>query len=185
MPSLHVGRTIGEHRDARVVRADGDGEALGRDRQLDPALRRRRAAAAGLRRGLNHFRDRGDAGDRFLRERADGVGHRADEAAVDVDGAAAHAGDHARFGQRASFEPREDQVALRRLHVLEHAKDVDLEVLHLGALEDRAAGADHSRLDLVDRHQAGGRRHPNPAESGQGHGQEKNPDLHGMQSFIA
>ena len=81
----------------------------------------------------------------FLRERADRVRDRADQPAVDVDRAAAHAGDDAGFGERPAFEPREDQVALRALDVAQHAEDVDLEVLQLGALEDRAADADHAR----------------------------------------
>ena len=58
--------------------------------------------------------------------------------------------------RRPAFEPREDQIALRPLDVPQHAEDVDLEVLELGALEDGAADADHARLDLVDRHQRRG-----------------------------
>ena len=89
----------------------------------------------------------------------------ADQAPVDVDRAAAHAGDDAGLGQRPAFEPRQDQIALRRLDVLQHAEDVDLEVLHLGALEDRAARADHPRLDFLDRHQAGRRRAAEPSRT--------------------
>ena len=55
--------------------------------------------------------DRRDAGDGFLRERADRIRDGADQPAVDVDRAAAHAGDDAGLGQRAALEPGEDEVA--------------------------------------------------------------------------
>ena len=54
-------------------------------------LRRRRRAATCLGGRFDHLGDRRDAGDRFLRERADRIRDRADQPAVDVDRAAAHA----------------------------------------------------------------------------------------------
>ena len=76
-----------------------------------------------------------------------------DQLPVDVDGAAAHPGDHTRVGQRAAFEACKDQVAPGTDHVLEHADDADCELVDAVALEHGPAGADHPRADLVDREQ--------------------------------
>ena len=51
------------------------------------------------------------------------------------------------LGEPGAFEPRENQVAARALDVAEHAEDLHLEILKLGALEDRSADADHARPD--------------------------------------
>ena len=77
----------------------------------------------------------------------------ADEAAVDVDRAAAHAGDDAGLGQRSALEPGQNQIAPRAHDVLDDAEDVGLEFLDLRAVEDGAADADHAGPDLGDRHQ--------------------------------
>ena len=105
---------------------------------------------AGQRRGVDHLVDRRDAGDRLLGELPERVRHGADQPAVDVDRAAAHAGDDAGVGERPAFEPRQDQVAARADDVAQHAEDVDLELVEAVALEDRAADADHARAELVD-----------------------------------
>ena len=91
-------------------------------------------------------------GNRLLGERAQRVRHGADEPAVDVDRAAAHAGDDAGVGERPAFEPRENQIAVRADDVLEHAENVDLELLDAGALEYRPADRDHAGTDFVDVH---------------------------------
>ncbi len=54
--------------------------------------------------------------------------------------------------QRSAFEPRQNQVALGADDVLDDAEDVRLELLDPGAVEDRAADADHPRPDVGDRH---------------------------------
>ena len=77
------------------------------------------------------------------------IRHGADQAAVDIDRAAAHAGDDAGVGERAALEPREDQIAARADDVAQDAKDVDLELVEPIALEYRPADADHARLQLV------------------------------------
>ena len=76
---------------------------------------------------------------------------RADQPAVDVDGAAAHPGDDAGLGERATFEPGQDQIAPRADDVAQHAEDVNLEFLQPITLEDSATDADHAGLELVDR----------------------------------
>ena len=102
--------------------------------------------------GIGHLGDRRDAGDRFLRELAELIGHGADQPAVDVDRAAAHPGDDAGLGQRAAFELGQDEVALRRHHALERADDPDGELLDGVAAEDGAPDADHAGTDLGHRH---------------------------------
>ncbi len=57
--------------------------------------------------------------------------------------------------QRAAFELGEDQVAVRADDVFEHADDVGLELLDVGAVEDGPADADHAGTDLVDAHLRG------------------------------
>ena len=111
---------------------------------------------AGERGRIGHLGDGRDAGDRFLGKTAEGVGHGADEPPVDVDRAAAHAGDDAGRGERSAFEPGEDQVALRPDDVLDDADDVRFELFDARAFEDRVADADHARPDFRDTHLRGG-----------------------------
>ncbi len=105
---------------------------------------------------IGHFGDRRNPGDRFLRKAAERVRHGADQLAVDVDRAAAHAGNHAGMGQWTAFELGENQVAVCADDVFEHADDVDLEFLDVRAVEDGPADADHPRPDVCDAHRGGG-----------------------------
>ena len=98
---------------------------------------------------------------------SDRIRDRADQPAVDVDGAAAHSLRDAGLGQARAFEPRQNQIALRSLDVAQHAENVDLEVLQVGAGEDRAADPLHARADLVDGHQRCGRRKRDAEQGGQ------------------
>ena len=152
---LHVGRARGERRQPGVGRGQRGGEALARHRQLEARLAGR--AHARHRGRVLHLLDRRDAGDRLLRERADRVGDGANQPAIDVDRAAAHALGDAGLGERPAFEPRQDQVAPGPLHVLEDAQDVDFEFLKLGPLEDRAPDPGHPGADLADGHDRGRR----------------------------
>ena len=77
-------------------------------------------ARGGARRGFfrrradgEHLLDRRDPGDGLLGE-AEAVGDGADELAVDIDGAAAHAADDAGRFEAAALEPGQDDVALGR-----------------------------------------------------------------------
>ena len=72
--------------------------------------------------------------------------------AVDVHGAAAHAGDDTGVGQRPAFEAGENQIATRADHVLEHAEDVDLELFDARAFEYRPAHGDHAGTDFIHVH---------------------------------
>ena len=95
-----------------------------------------------------HLAERRDAGDRLLAE-GPGVGDGAEQFAVDVDGAAAHAGDDAGLVEVQAGQPAKDHVAAGA-GVLEHAEDLGLEGLDLGPLHDGAAVALHAGADVVD-----------------------------------
>ena len=58
------------------------------------------------------------------------------------------------------------RLCLRPHGVLQHADDLDLELLDPAALEDGAADAHHARADLVERQHVVGARHA-------GHGQRR------------
>ena len=73
----------------------------------------------------------------FLRKLAQLIRHRAKQPAVDVHRTAAHAGNDAGLGEWSALETREDEIAARSDDVLEHADDVDLELLDLVAFETR------------------------------------------------
>ncbi len=160
---LHVGGAVGERRDPPIRRDERGRQPFTRDRQLDARLRPR--AARHLRRVL-HLGDRRNPGNRFGREGPDRVRHRADQAAVDVDRAAAHARGHSGLRERSTLEAREDEVAVRTLDVPQDPENVDLELLKIRPLEDGAPDTDHARLDLADRHQRGDSRQRYPAEDG-------------------
>ena len=61
-------------------------------------------------------------------------------------------GDDAGVGERAAFEPGQDEVAVRPDDVLEDAEDVDLEFLDARAVEHGPADADHARAGSPDPH---------------------------------
>ena len=85
--------------------------------------------------------------DRLLRER-EAVGDRAHELAVDEDGAAAHAGDHAGLRERPALEAGQDH-ALLGPDVLEHADDLDPELLDRVPSNTVRPTPDHAGPDLV------------------------------------
>ncbi|KPJ68988.1 MAG: hypothetical protein AMS14_11860 [Planctomycetes bacterium DG_20] len=97
-----------------------------------------------------HLFDGLDARNRHLRP-AERVRHRPDEAAVDVDRAAAHAGDDAALFQARAAAPADDQVALRP-ELLQDRQHLDLELDDGGGLQGGPADAGHARLDLGHRH---------------------------------
>ena len=121
-------------------------------------------------------------GDRFLGKRAERVRHGADQLAVDVDRAAAHAGDDAGLGERSAFELGEDQIAAGSDDVPKHADDVDFEFFDLVALPDGVAGGHHAGLDLVDRvvRRSGRQRH-NQQRQARKEGEKKS--LHVVESI--
>ena len=156
---LHVVGAVGERpgpreglRQRRAKRVLAE-----RHRQLDAC---RLAARSRQGRRVDHLVERGDAGDRLLRELAERVRDGADDAAVDVHRAAAHAGDDAGVGERTALEPRENQVAPRTDDVAEHAEDVDLELVEPVALEDGAPRGHHAGPEVIDREDARLRRQP-------------------------
>ena len=77
--------------------------------------------------GAQHVFDGADAGDGILGE-GEGHGDGADEFAVDVDRAAAHALHDAGMFERSAGEAGEDEGFLGA-DVVEHAEDFDLEFL--------------------------------------------------------
>ena len=110
--------------------------------------RRRRGGCSGGGGRAQHGLDGADAGDRVLGKR-EGHGDGADEFAVDVDGAAAHALHDAGVFQGSAGEAGEDEGFLGA-DVVEHAEDFDLKVLDLVAVEDGAAGAAHAGFEVLE-----------------------------------
>ena len=81
-----------------------------------------------------HLFDGPNPRDRFLGE-VECQRHRAQQASVDVNRAAAHALHDARFLQRTTGKARQDD-RLPGSHVFEHAQDFHLKILDLIALKD-------------------------------------------------
>jgi hypothetical protein len=123
---------------------------VGRGRPWTREIAGRRTRGRAVDRG-GHLGNRRDAGDRFTRKRSDGVGHGADETAVDVHRTAAHALDDAGGRERTAFELGKDQVAAGPEYVPQHADDVGAEVLDGLAGKDGPADAHHAGTDFVDR----------------------------------
>ncbi len=134
-------------------------QVFARQRILDSNAGRCRPRV-GQRRRVGHFANRCNAGNWLFRETAERVRHRADQFAVDVDGAAAHAGDHAGMRERPAFELGENQISPRPDHVLQDADDVRPEFFDMGAIEHRVSDADHAGPDVVDAHHRCGGRQP-------------------------
>ncbi len=77
--------------------------------------------------GAQHLLYRANAGDGILGERKSKC-DRSGEAAIDIDGAAAHALHHAGFFERAAGEAGEDDV-LAGSDIMKNSKDFDVESL--------------------------------------------------------
>ena len=97
---------------------------------------------------LDHGFDWLDASDGLLREReteSDGT----EQFTVDIDRAAAHTLENARFGQRTAAKPGQDD-GLLWAEILEDTEDLDLEIFDAVALEDSFANASKSGSDILD-----------------------------------
>ena len=105
---------------------------------------------------LEHLFNRRDAGDRFLAELADAIGERAEQLAVDIDRAAAHAGNHPRVFGLGADEPGEDHVLSGTEGVVQQAEDFDLHRFGLGALKDGIGDAAKAAVHLAERKNPGG-----------------------------
>ncbi len=101
---------------------------------------------------LEHLLDRGHAADRLLGEIADTEGECAHQFAVNVNRAAAHAGDHARVFGLLPAEAHQDDVALGAVDVAHDAQDLDVHRLRLHTLEYGVGDAFHARLDFAQGH---------------------------------
>jgi hypothetical protein len=128
---------------AQPLLRDWERELRTRDLRAALTIRQRRVR--------DHLFDGRDACERFLCELAERVRHRTDEAAVEVHGAATHAGDNACVCERSAFEPRKDQVASWSDAVVQDAEDVRLEFLELVTLKHCSTGRHHPWLELADR----------------------------------
>src|SRR5581483_4225776 len=87
-----------------------------------------------------------------------------------------------------AFEPGQNEVAMRADHVFEHAEDVRLELLDVGAVEHGPADADHSGTNLVDAHLRRRRREmarqkPGRAAERGGEHRGKPPVQHGLSHY--
>ncbi len=97
----------------------------------------------------DHLLDGLDSGDRLLRK-GEPQRDSAEQLAVDIDWTSAHSLHHARFGERAAAQLREDDALLWR-EVLEDTEDLDLEFLDTVAFENGPANATQARADIFER----------------------------------
>ncbi len=72
--------------------------------------------------------------------------------AVNVNRAAAHAGNHAGVFDLGAVQSRQDDVRLGSGHAAQSAQDLDIHGFRLGALEHGVGNAVHAGLDLAFRH---------------------------------
>jgi hypothetical protein len=135
---------------ARQRRAARSGGAFDRDRRGDE-----RITGRGQRTEFEHVIDRREARVAHGFKALDLVGKDADQLAVDVERAAAHAGDGAHQLDPRVGEFAEDHALARPERVAEHAGDLDREGLGVAALEDGPDLALHARLQLVQRENGG------------------------------
>ena len=104
---------------------------------------------------VEHLLDGGDAGDRLFAELANAVAERTEEAAIDVDGAAAHAGDDAGVLGLGAVEAGEDHVLAGASAPVEEAEDFDIHGLGLGAFKDGPGGAVEAAVDFREGEDSG------------------------------
>ena len=100
---------------------------------------------------LQHLIDRSHAGNRFLRELANAKRERAGELAVEVDGTAAHACNHARVLGFLPSQAHQDDVAFGAIGVLKDAQYLDIHRFGFCALEDRVRNPAHAGVNFAER----------------------------------
>jgi hypothetical protein len=103
-----------------------------------------------LRRGIQDCFDGGDASNGFLGEDAQFQRESACKFAIEVDGAAAHAGDDTSVLDFGAFELDEDDGLLRTEKVVQDAEDFEIEFFDLIAREDGVGVTLHARADLAE-----------------------------------
>ena len=106
-----------------------------------------------------HLLDGRDASDGLFGELADAVGQSAQQLAVNVYGAAAHAGDHSAVLGFRSVQAGEDHVLAGTDGVVEHAQYLHLHDFGLGALEDGPCDRMHAGPDIGERENCRGVAH--------------------------
>ncbi len=106
---------------------------------------------AALRRRANDIFDWRYARDGIFGEDAELKGERAREFAVQIDGAAAHAGDDASALDFRTFELDQDNGLARPKEIGHHPDDFEIELFNLIAGEDRISVALHAGSNLVER----------------------------------
>src|SRR5262249_11432729 len=79
---------------------------------------------------------------------------------------------------------RQNQIAVRADHVLQHAEDVDLEFLHVGAVEHGSPDPHHAGPNLVDPHLTRGGAERREADTGEEQGDAESSGAHGFRSII-
>ena len=146
-PPKEIGVAISIMRASPAIAGSGRGMARVTSRSARASCVARSRRGSGRR--TQHVLDGANARDGVLGER-EGHGDGADEFAIDIDRAAAHALHDAGVFQRAAREAREDQRFLGA-DVFEHAEDFDIEVGDLVAGKDGASDAVHAGADLFKR----------------------------------
>jgi len=104
---------------------------------------------------FEHLFNGRDSGNGILGELADTVGERAEQLAADIDGAAAHALDHAGIFGFGAVELGQDHVQAGAACAAQYAQDLNLHGLGGGALEDGPRRACHTGTHLAEREKSG------------------------------
>ena len=104
---------------------------------------------------FEHLFDGRDAGNGIFGELADAVGERAEQLAADIDGAAAHALDHAGIFGFGAVELGQDHVLAGAARAAQYAQNLNLHGLGGGALEDGPRRAGHAGAYLAEREKSG------------------------------
>src|SRR5581483_8303084 len=99
---------------------------------------------------LEHLGDRSNPCDRLFRKFADTKRDCAREFPIEINGAAAHAGDYTGVLGFLTAETNENYVALGTIGVSENAEDLDVHRLWLRPLKNRVSHAAHSLVDLTN-----------------------------------
>src|ERR1019366_3584658 len=113
-------------------------------------LFRRRRLVHGI--DFQHGAGRSDTGDRLLGKLANTISDGADEFAVNVNRAAAHACDHAEVLNFLAMQPGQNDVGFRAGQIAQDAEDLGFHRFRRDAFEDGIGHAMHAGLDLVLRH---------------------------------
>ena len=119
-------------------------------RGVSVCLLERQSRVGGCIANFEHLGNWSHAGNGLFRELANAERDRAGQLSIEINGAAAHAGDYPGVVSLRATKPHQDDVTFGAIGIFEHAKDFNIHGLGLSTLKNGVSHALHPDMNLGD-----------------------------------